>query len=71
MSQRIEGELIKIIKVENGWNVVVWDPELPKPAPGQTTPCSQQPVKWWKTFIFSDYMDVVTFVRTFLEGIEG
>lgn len=71
MLPRLEGELIKIVKVENGWNVIVYDPEAPKPTlPGQT-PCSQQPMKWWKTFIFSAYTDVVTFVRTFLEGIEG
>lgn len=71
MYQKLEGELLKILKVENGWNVVVYDPEIPKPTlPGQT-PCSQQPVRFWKTYIFSDYTDVVVFVRTFLEGIEG
>lgn len=71
MLPRLEGEQIKIIKVENGWNVVVWDPEAPKPTlPGQT-PCSQQPVKWWKTYIFATHAEVVTFAGTFLEVTEG
>lgn len=71
MSQRLEGELVKIIKVENGWTVIVWDPEAPKPAlPGQT-PCSQQPMKWWRTYIFATVAEVNTFVATFLEGVEG
>lgn len=71
MFPRLEGELIKIIKVENGWNVVVWDPEAPKPTlPGQT-PCSQQPVKWWKTYSFPTQTEVNAFVATFLESIEA
>ena len=70
MFPRIEGEIVKIIKVANGWNVVVWDPEYPPTLPGQT-PCSQQPVRWWKTYIFATHAEVNTFVGTFLESVEG
>ena len=68
MLPRLEGELIKIIKVENGWNIVVWAPEAPKPMlPGQT-PCQQ--MTWWKTYIFESVHGVNTFVATFLESID-
>ena len=71
MGPRLEGELFKVLKVENGYTVVVWDPEMPKAAmPGQN-PCSQQPVRWWKTYIFESVRDANTFVATFLESVEG
>lgn len=71
MYQRLDGEMTKVVKVDNGWLVHVWDPQAPKPTlPGQT-PCSQQPVKWWSTYIFSQLSAAMTFVSAFLEGIDG
>ena len=71
MGPRLEGELFKVLKVENGYTVVVWDPEFPKTAmPGQS-PCSQQPVRWWKTYICTSVTEVNAFVAAFLESAEG
>lgn len=71
MFQRIDGELLKVVKADNGWVVYVWDPEVPPPSlPGQT-PCSQQPVRFWKTYIFTTVAEVNTFTATFLESAEG
>lgn len=70
MFPRLEGELVKIIKVENGWNVVVWAPEAPKPTLPGETPCSQQPMKWWKTYVFQTTTEVNAFSATFIENAD-
>ena len=69
MLPRIEGELAKLVRIENGWSVVVWDPTPPKAAvPGQS-PCSQQPVKWWKTYSFPTSDEAVGFLSSLLEAL--
>lgn len=66
MLPRVEGEIAKLIQIENGWNVVLWDPEAPKPAVLGQPPCSQQPVRWWKTYSFATSGQAVEFLRSFL-----
>lgn len=70
MYQHLEGELFKVLKIENGFNVVVYDPELSKPTlPGQP-PCSQQPMRWWRTYSFATHREAVVFVGTFMESLD-
>lgn len=66
MYQRADGELFKVLKLENGFVVSVWDPELPPAVLGQ--PCSQQPIRWWRHFTFSTREDAAVFINTFLEN---
>lgn len=68
MFARIEGELLKVVRVENGWVVYVWDPEVPTPLPAQGgAPCSQQPVKWWRAYVFEERAQVGVFIAGLLE----
>lgn len=68
MFARVDGEMLKVVKVDNGWIVYVWDPEAPPPVlPGQV-PCSQQPVRWWKAYIFATIVEVNVFTASFLES---
>ncbi|CAN5813496.1 hypothetical protein BH20PSE1_BH20PSE1_00950 [soil metagenome] len=62
------GEILKILELENGFNVSVFDPETPPLVPGQT-PCQQQPIRWWRTYVFTTAAEVNTFVSKFLEGL--
>lgn len=66
MFQRIEGEQAKLVKADNGWIVYLWDPEAPKPqiTVNSPTPCSQQPVRWWKVFVFGNRLEAVEFLAT-------
>ena len=71
MGPRIDGEMAKLVKADNGWLVYLWDPEPPKTLmPGQT-PCSQQPTRWWKVYMFPQLGEAMTFIHTFLEGLDG
>lgn len=71
MYPRIEGEVAKLVQIENGWNVVLWDPEPPKPATHGQSPCSQQPVKWWKTYSFGTSQEAVCFLDSMLPRLGG
>ncbi len=65
MYPKLEGEIAKVIKIENGFSVMLWDPEPPPAVPGQP-PCSQQPVKFWKTFSFETADQAIEFLHTML-----
>lgn len=73
MYPRLDGELAKLVQVENGFNVVVWDPEMPKPVIGVNTPpaspCAQQPVKFWKTYSFPTAPEAIAFLGRFVEAL--
>lgn len=70
MYQRVDGELFKLLKLENGFNVVVWDPAPPPPVlPGQL-PCSQQIVQWWKHYTFGTREEAAVFISTFMESLD-
>lgn len=70
MGPRLEGELFKVLKLENGFNVVVWDPTPPQPAiPGQT-PCAQI-VQWWKHYTFSTREEATVFICKFMESLDA
>lgn len=71
MYPRLEGEMAKLIKIDNGWLVVIWNPEAPLPAiPGQA-PCAQQPVKWWRTYSFPTLDQAIAFLGQFLGHTAG
>lgn len=71
MYPRLDGELLKVMKLENGFNVVVWDPEPPPTVlPGQA-PCAQQPMKWWRHYTFKTSNEVTVFITTFMESVNG
>jgi hypothetical protein len=59
------GEIIKIIRLENGYNVAVFDPVFPPTEPGKA-PC-QGAVQWWKTYTFLTAEEAALFVTEVLK----
>lgn len=65
MYPRADGELFKVLKLENGFNVSVWDPTPPAGVAGQP-PCAQQPVQWWKHYTFNTSKEVAAFINALI-----
>lgn len=59
--------MAKLVKADNGWLVILWDPKPPEPpVPGQP-PCAQ-PATWWSTFVFLELGEAMTFLGEYLEA---
>lgn len=68
MYPRLECEMAKLIQIENGWNVMIWDPEPPPAVPDQS-PCAQQPMRFWKTYSYPTLNDAIAFLHRSLSKL--